>query len=170
MRKLLSILLLMIPLKLIAQGDTGICHSGPVTLFFDTTWNHHIMESDLILQVEVTNRMYCTGSGSYECNVLQVIKGEFLQEKIGFALSTMEWSQERLKKRFGGIDPGYENPRHPYTAIIGFKNATNGYFELQDKSNGKKYAFFMSEKNLTKELKKYFFSRFLREQLLPIYI
>jgi hypothetical protein len=109
-------------------------------IFTDTAWNHTLDDAQLILKVRVNTHLYMTDQGIFDCTVLNVEKGDFQSKKLNFLLEMVEFSRERYEKRFRALD----NYNVPYEIYIGFLESKNGYAEVEDKSTGKKYGFFMS--------------------------
>ena len=169
MKNLTLILVLLLPVGLYAQSDTQqICISETVTLNIDTTWNHHIMESDLILYVEVTKVFFITTAGYFSGNVLQVVKGEYNDQKFGTNVSFIDFSVKALQKRTAAICPSTE-VKLPYKCFIGLNRIKGNYGDMKDPITKQWYKFFISEKDMNSELKNYLFKRFLPKKLLPIY-
>ena len=103
----------------------------------DTLWNHTIEEADLVIKVSVNNRFYVTEAGSFECEIIKVIKGEYKEKKLSFHIELVENSRERFKKRFDAL-------MNHKIVTIGFTKDKK--FCCKDiKINGIDYAFFMSE-------------------------
>jgi hypothetical protein len=110
----------------------------------DTTWPYTINDADIILKVQVNTHVYETFQGLYTCTVVKVIKGKFGAKKIDFDLGMIESNMERYEKRFRALD----NYHVPFEVYIGLLENKNGYPEIEDKSTGEKYEFFMSAKDL----------------------
>jgi len=163
------LILLLLPLNVFSQTDTqSICHSGTVTLQLDTTWNHSIMESDLILYVEVRNTMFVTQAGIFEVDVLQIIKGEYNDTTFSIYLDFIDSSRERLEKRLGGICSSFDPKKVPYKCYLGFKSDKQYQYQIEDSKTNQKYYFFMSQKDMNIELKNYL-ERFVLKKLIPFY-
>jgi hypothetical protein len=170
MKNLILILFFFLPFGLFAQSDTQrICHSGPVTLVFDTTWNHSIMESDLILHVEIQKTMMVTQAGSFQGKVLQVIKGEFNDSNFSIYLELIEFSIERSMKRLSAICPPFDETKYPYRCYVGFKKNYELWNSIKDPVTKDDYGFFMSQKDLENELRIYL-QKFVVKKLLPFYL
>lgn len=169
MRNLTLLLFFTLPFYLFAQSDTQrICHSGPVTLFIDTTWNHNIMEADLILYVEITNKIFITTAGTFSGNVLQVVKGEYTSDQFATNVSLIEFGWTRYKKKTEAIYGSYER-KLPYKCFIGLNKIKGEGWDMKDPDTKQNYRFFMSQKNMNAELKKYL-NRFIVKKLIPFYL
>lgn len=165
--KNLVLLFLLLPCRLMAQTDTqSIIQSEHINLYFDTTWNHSIIESDLILYVEIQKTMMVTQAGIFEGKILQVVKGEYSDTTFSIYLELIEFSRERSEKRLAAICPPFDKEQPPYRCYLGFKKDKLYYYSITDSKTKRNYYFFMSEKDLTIELKNYLFNRFLPEILL----
>lgn len=115
--------------------------SAQVGMYTDTTWNHHIDESDLILQLWIEESVYVTDGGYFSGKVMKVIKGEFSDKKFQMNVGLIEFSSERYEKRLRAISP--KDWKKPFAVYVGFKK-TDYHFNLQDSKTQQKYVLFMS--------------------------
>jgi hypothetical protein len=166
MKNLILIFVLWIPFRVFSQTDTQ-----PVPIIhFDTTWNHHILESDLILYVEIQHVYMVTEAGGFEGKVIQVIKGEYSDTNFSINLELIEFSRIRMEKRLSAICPAFDNKwKIPYRCYVGFVRSGPYYDFIIDPSTQRKYYFFMSEKDLNTELKEYFVKTFWMKKLFNMY-
>jgi hypothetical protein len=133
--------LLLLPLSLSSQSDTP----HVISVQFDTTWNHHILESDLILYVEIQHAIFVTQAGSFTGKILKVYKGEFNDTNFSINLDLIEWSQTRWDKRLSAIFPGFDNLRFPYRCVVGFTKENKTWNFIKDPRTKRVYHLFMSD-------------------------
>jgi len=127
-----------------AQTDTG----GYVTLSADTSWDHTINESSLILKLQVNDIKYMTDQGIFSCEVLKVVKGIYKEKKANWTMEMIELSVQRWEKRFRAIWP--KDLKTPFIVYAGFYTTQFDNFHLEDKSTGKRYNFYMSATDFKK--------------------
>lgn len=109
MKNLTILIFLIIPLKLFSQVDTAQI----ITIQFDTTWNHSILESDLILYLEIDRTIFVTQAGVFSGKILQVIKDEYNDSNFSIHLDLIEFFRERSEKRLGAICPLFDKMKLP---------------------------------------------------------
>jgi len=144
MRKIILVLFTSISLQVYSQIDS----EGSVSFQTDTTWNHEIEESSLILKLQVNDIKYMTDQGIFSCDVLKVIKGIYKEKKASWIMEMIELSVERWEKRFRAIWP--KDLKTPFTVYAGFYTTEYDNFDLEDKSTGKRYNFYMSVTEIKK--------------------
>lgn len=118
----------------------------PVYCQFDSTWNHSIMEADLVLKINVIQTYYITDGGIFEAEILEVVKGNFTRKKLSWSMGMIESSTERWEKRYRAIWP--KDLKNPCITYVGFNLMLKNVPEDPKKPFSDYYEFFMSDNEI----------------------
>ena len=148
LRKVLFFFSLLSPLSEFAQVADTVRSDGSLIvniqkLNIDSAWNHSIEEADLVLKVKISSKYYMTFYGRFFFDVLQVVKGDYKQEKGNFELGLIEFSQDAFEKKYRPLLVSN-------LVYIGFNKingtGSSGYF-MEDTITGNRWDYLMSSPN-----------------------